>query len=181
MKKNTRIALFFVVSAFFALPTQAQNFPKLDGSPADIAYLREDRNAPPIAKIIYSRPQKKGREIFGKLEAFGKVWRVGANEATEIRFYKDVTIGGKAVKAGTYSVYAIPFEDKWTMVLNTDTDVWGAYSYKQEKDVVRFDVPVAKLEKEQESLAIIFTEPINGASKMIIGWDMTKVEIPIQF
>ncbi|MBN8588217.1 MAG: DUF2911 domain-containing protein [Rhodothermia bacterium] len=181
MKNLTRIAFFVILSACFLTPAQAQTFPKLDNSPADIAYLRENRNTPPVAKIIYSRPQKKGREVFGKLEAYGKVWRVGANEATEIRFYKDVTIGGKAVKAGTYSVYAIPFEDKWTIILNTDLDVWGAYTYKQEKDVVRFDVPVGKLENEQESLAIIFTEPTNGESKMIIGWDMTKVEIPIKF
>lgn len=80
---------------------------------------------PPTMKIVYGRPLKNGRTIFGGIIPYDKVWRTGANEATEITFYKDVVFGGQAVKAGTYSLFTIPGKKEWTFILNKDLDIWG--------------------------------------------------------
>ncbi|WP_448636674.1 DUF2911 domain-containing protein [Pedobacter panaciterrae] len=124
-------------------------------------------------------PFKKGREIFGVLEQFGKVWRVGANESTEIKFYKTVVIAGKKIKAGSYSLFAIPNKDNWTLIINKQTDKWGAFTYNQEKDLVRVDVPVKTLTSTVESLCITFKSQEKGAN-LIIAWDKTFVELPIE-
>ena len=181
MKKLVFISLF----AFLAIGTSAQDvkFPGLDTSPADIVYYplnvaKAKDNSTPLIKVLYSRPSKKGREIFGVLEQFGKVWRVGANESTEIRFYKAATIGSKKIKAGTYSLFAIPNKDKWTVIINKQVDKWGAFTYDQTKDVVRTDVDVKSLEKPLEVLSITFTTQANGAN-LVIGWDHSTVELPI--
>lgn len=108
---KTRSLAAVVVLLLFVLSEEvtAQKFPGVDASPADIAYFRPDgRNADPVIKVIYGRPSKKGRTMLGGVEAYGKVWRTGANETTEIKLYKDVTFGDKTLKAGTYSLYTIP-------------------------------------------------------------------------
>src|SRR6476620_592795 len=93
-------------------------------------------------KITYGRPYKKGRDIFGGLEKYGKVWRTGADSATHITFKKDGTFGGKPVKAGTYTLFTIPNEKEWTIILNGELKQWGAFSYEQNKskDVLQFNV-----------------------------------------
>lgn len=181
MKKIMLFALF----AIFAGNTMAQDvkFPVIDSSPADIAYFplnvaKAKDDSKPRIKVIYSRPSKKGREIFGVLEQFGKVWRVGANESTEIKFYKPVVIAGKKLKAGSYSLFAIPNKDNWTLIINKQTDKWGAFTYNQEKDLIRVDVPVKTLTSTVESLCITFTQQDKGAN-LIIAWDKTFVELPI--
>nr|WP_068889751.1 DUF2911 domain-containing protein [Pedobacter panaciterrae] len=176
--------MFFALFAMFAGKTMAQDikFPAVDSSPADIAYFpvnvaKAKDDSAPLIKVVYSRPAKKGREIFGVLEQFDKVWRVGANEATEIKFYKPVVIAGKKIKAGTYSLFAIPNKDVWTIIINKQTDKWGL-TYNQEKDVLRTDVPTKALTNTVESLCITFTPQEKGAN-LIIAWDKTYVELPI--
>jgi hypothetical protein len=129
-------------------------------------------------EVGYGAPSKKGRKIFGGLEPMGKVWRTGANEATTITLNKDMMVGGKAVKAGTYALFTIPGEKTWTVILNSEAKQWGAYEYKQAKDVARVDVPAGKTDKEQEQLAITLTK-VGSAVHLGIAWDMTKVEVPI--
>ncbi|KQM65323.1 hypothetical protein ASE74_10695 [Pedobacter sp. Leaf216] len=186
--------IFIVVFALFCFSAKAQQattadvkFPAADPSPADIVYF--PLNAPkakavdlakPVIKIVYSRPQKKGRDIFGVLEQYGNVWRFGANESTEVRFYKKVTIGGKKIKAGNYSLFAIPNKDTWTIIVNSETDKWGAFTYDQSKDIVRVNVPVKTLIKPIEYFSLTFTPSTDGAN-LIIGWDKTQVELPIIF
>ncbi|RZL30173.1 MAG: DUF2911 domain-containing protein, partial [Pedobacter sp.] len=135
--------------ALFVFGAKAQNaavkFANIDASPLDVLYyplnvVKAKDNSTPVIKVVYSRPAKKGREVFGVLEQFDKVWRLGANENTEITFYKAVTIGTKKIKAGTYSLFAIPSKDKWTIIVNKQINKWGAFSYDQSKDVVRTDV-----------------------------------------
>ncbi|HPI80519.1 MAG TPA: DUF2911 domain-containing protein, partial [Cyclobacteriaceae bacterium] len=137
--KNLR--LITLVTALAALTVDfsiAQKLPQLDASPADIAIFRPDgQGSAPVAKVVYGRPQKKGRTILGGLEKYGKVWRTGANETTEIKLYKDVTVGDKMVKAGTYSLYTIPDKDKWVIIFNSKLDTWGAFEYDESKDVAR--------------------------------------------
>ncbi|GAB3956240.1 hypothetical protein GCM10028805_45480 [Spirosoma harenae] len=135
------------------------------------------------ARVTYSRPAKNGREIFGKQTPFGKVWRVGANEATEIKFFTDATVQGKKIKAGVYSFYAIPAENEWTLIFSSDLDQWGAYSYKPELDVLRVTAPVKKAEETVENLSIQFKKAGDNMkdSIMMIAWDNTLVEVPISF
>jgi hypothetical protein len=171
------IALLAISSSF----VQAQKLPGLDPSPADIAYLRQDgRRSAPVIKVVYGRPQKKERTMLGGTEEYGKVWRAGANETTEIKFFKDVTLGDKKIAAGTYSLYTIPNKDEWTIIINSKLDTWGAYEYDETKDVVRFTVPAGKTDAEVEAFTIAF-EGGNGTGVMLLAWETTLVKIPVKF
>lgn len=184
MKKNIFLALLMTVIAFGA---NAQKFRGLDKSPRDIAYFPDhfahDRKdgEKALVKVSYSRPYLKGREIFGKLEPYGKVWRLGADESTEIKFYQDATFGGKKVKAGTYSMFAIPNEKEWTIILSSDLDYWGAYKYKEANDVLRVVAYVKKAEAPIENFSIVFEKTSDKSAKMFMGWDNTVVEVPVTF
>lgn len=173
-----------LVIALLAVSTdwaQAQKLPELDPSPADIALFRPDgRGSTPIAKVTYGRPQKKGRTMLGDVEKYGKVWRTGANETTEIKFYRDVTIGDKQIKAGTYSLYSIPNKDKWTIILNSKLDTWGAYEYDESKDVARVDVAAGKSDKETEAFTIAF-DGKDGKADMVLAWENTIVKVPMKY
>ena len=172
----------------FASAQAQYKFPAIDASVADIAYYPVGgvvAGKPLQVKVIYSRPLKKGREIFGAtgLQPYGKVWRVGANELTEIKFYQPVTIGGKNIAAGNYSLFAIPDKDNWTIIINGTLDKWGLFYDRdnfKEKDIVRVQVPVKTLTDVVEAMAITFT-PLPGGANMVIGWDKTAVEVPITF
>jgi hypothetical protein len=128
--------------------------------------------------VTYGRPYKKGREIFGKLEPYGKVYRCGSDEATTITFAKDGTFGGKPVKAGKYSLFVIPEATKWTVILNSEPKQWGAYDYEKNKakDVLQVDVPVTNLTTPVEQLTI--ASPRN---ELEISWDKVKVAVPMSF
>ena len=128
--------------------------------------------------VTYGRPYKNNRDIFGSLEPYGKVWRTGANEATEITFAKDATFGGQAVKAGTYTLFTIPDQNEWTVILNPELKQWGAYGYDKikDKDLPHVKVPVKKLDSPVEKLTLKFDDKNN----LVIEWDQTHVEVPIQ-
>jgi hypothetical protein len=173
MKKTMLLsALICAFTLLCAKHASAQKFAKLDKSPLDIAYYKTDRNAPPMVKVIYSRPQLKGRDL-SQLAPNGKVWRTGANEATEIKFYKDTNFGGKPVKAGTYTLFTIPGETEWTVILNKDLDVWGAYSYNEANDALRVKAPVSKGDSV-EAFSIAFDD-----SNMYLAWDTTRAVVPV--
>lgn len=175
------VAVFAIASMLFTTNNvAAQSFSDLDKSPADIATFPK-RGADKVVKVVYGRPQAKGRKVFGELVDYDKIWRTGANEATEVTFYKDVKIGGKAVKAGTYALFSIPKEEgKWTLILNSDLNQWGAYQYKASADVMRVEVSTKKSAEKIESFSITIEEAKNGAT-MYLGWENTVVEIPIEF
>jgi hypothetical protein len=162
--------------------------PALDKSPMDMSYFPVDypilktqnkASTPPVARVVYSRPQKDNRIIFGQLVEYNKVWRMGANEATEIEFFKDVSIGGKKVAKGRYTLYAIPSENKWTIILNKDTDTWGAFVYDEKKDVLRTDVPVQLLTTPVDAFSMGFNKTEKGAD-LSIAWDNVSVNLPIE-
>ena len=167
--------------------SHAQQFRGLDKSPMDMAYFPDnfahDRKGgeEPIIRVTYSRPQKSAREIFGKLIAYGQVWRTGANEATEIRFYKDIELAGKKVPAGTYSLFTIPAEKEWTIILNRDLDYWGAYSYKSSNDVLRVMAPTAGLATTVENFTIQFQKVTDKTGLMQLAWDKTVVKVPFRY
>lgn len=177
--------LFFL---FFSLNLLAQKLPSVDKSPMDMAYypvsypilkIQNKLTEPLAMRVIYSRPQLNGRKVFGDLQKLGEVWRLGANEATEIEFFKDVTINNKKVKKGRYTLYCIPYNDKWTMIINKETDVWGAFKYDSAKDVARMDVPVVKNDST-EAMTMLFEKSFKGAN-LVMYWDEVKAVLPIAF
>ena len=179
--------VFTMVLLACGLQLTAQKLPGLDKSPMDMSYypvgypvlkLQNKISEPPVMRIIYSRPQLNGRKVFGELQKYGEVWRLGANEATELQFFKDVWINNQKIKKGRYSLYCIPYEDKWTLIVNKETDVWGL-KYDSTKDVIREDVSVVK-SSSTETLTIIFTKADTGAN-MLIYWDDVKATLPIVF
>ena len=186
--------LFTTLAVCFTVFSAMAQFPGLDKTPADIAYypenaakrmfaktVEQEKSLEPKIKVVYSRPAMLGREIFGNLVPYGKVWRVGANEQAEITFYQNVKIGDKNVAAGTYSLFAIPNEKTWTIIINEDRDVWGAYKYNENRDVARITVPVYPTQSEIENFSIQMVE--KGANKAHInfGWANTFVEVPVEF
>jgi Protein of unknown function (DUF2911) len=136
-----------------------------------------------IARVIYSRPHKKGRNIFGNgtesLCMYGKPWRLGANEATEISFFENVNIGGKNIEKGTYVLYCIPNENKWTMILNTNIYTWGLH-IDESKDIFKTDIPVKQQTPAVEDFTILFEDTKTG-SNLIMAWDNVKAILPITF
>lgn len=152
---------------------------KLDKSPLDISYFRNDEK--PLAKVQYSRPAKNGRKIFGELEKLGEVWRTGANENTEIKFFTDVSFGGEEIPAGNYSLFTIPNEENWTVIINSATDAWGDYSYDESKDVARVEVPAQRTAGTVERLTIYFEGENTPETNLVIAWDDTMVKVPIEF
>ncbi|MCU0388880.1 MAG: DUF2911 domain-containing protein [Chitinophagaceae bacterium] len=149
------------------------------------AFAQERKRASPRetvenenVKVTYGRPYKKGRVIFGQLEKFGSVWRLGADEATEITFKKDGTFAGQPVKAGTYTMFALINEKEWEIILNSELKQWGAYGYEKIKDknVLQAKVPVGKTPSVVEQLTID-----TGGDGLTISWDDTMVKVPYKF
>jgi Protein of unknown function (DUF2911) len=182
--------LIMITACFSVSALQAQTkLPPMDKSPMDMSYyptgypvlkIQDKITEPLVARVIFSRPQKTGRMIFGELLEYGKVWRLGANEATEIEFYRDVRINDKKVKKGRYTMYCIPYSDKWTMIINKENDTWGSFKYDQKKDLLRMDIPVQKQTEITEEFVMAFEKSVTGASLMI-AWDDIKVSLPIVF
>ncbi len=179
------LSLAFLLMVSLAAVAQSK-LPPIDKSPLDISYFPENYPVlkiqdkipePLIARVIYSRPQKNERKIFGELIEYGKVWRLGANEATEIEFYVPVKINNAKIKKGRYSLYAIPDSDKWTIILNKENDTWGSFRYDLKKDIVRMDVPVQKQGNIAESFSLLFEKAGSGFILNAL-WDDVKVSLP---
>jgi len=184
MKKPLSIIIFLLT--YHAGFSQLQ-LPLIDKSPLDISYypanypmlkIQDKISDPLAARVIYSRPLKNDREIFGELIEYGKVWRLGANEATEIEFFQQVKINNISLKKGRYTLYAIPYPDKWTMIINKDADTWGSFKYDMKKDVVRTDIPIQKLSEKIDAFSLYFEKATNGFT-LIAVWDDVKVALPI--
>ncbi len=176
--KNVFTIALMAVALVFSVEASAQDFAGLDKSPMDAAAFPSSyKVSDKTARITYSRPQLKGRSM-SDLAPAGKVWRTGANEAPEITFYKDVKVGGTAIAAGTYSLFTIPGEGEWTVILNKNLNQWGAYSYDEGADVARVKASATSDGKSLEEFSITFKE-VDGGAHMIMGWDSTRVAVPI--
>jgi hypothetical protein len=177
MKKTLLIIiglLLVVAIGFFGVRKYTKSF-----SPEAVAETTQNGVN---VKVTYSKPSKKGRLLFGReqdkaLAPYGKVWRTGANEATLIELGNDVSIGGKPVKAGTYSLYSVPGQSTWKIILNAETGQWGT-EYNDGKDIMRVDVPIRIRPKVQEQFTISF-EDIPGGVNMVLSWDQTEALVPI--
>ena len=175
MKKLLTLAL--VAAAFIVSPQiNAQDF-NVDKSPMDqAAFPKSYKESNKQIKVTYSRPQLKGRDI-SSLAKEGEVWRMGANEAVEVTLYKDMKLGTTPVKAGTYTMYAIPNGDTWTVILSSDLNVWGSYFYKQANDVARIDVPVETSKSSIEYFGMEFV-PVDKGAHLVAAWGTLRVQIP---
>lgn len=178
MKKSFLLVAITLLTSITSIT--AQKFADIQKSPTDISYARIDRKTSPEIKVVYSRPQKKGRAIFGELVSYDKVWRTGADEATEIKFFKTTKLGKASIPAGTYSLFTIPGEKEWTVIISSMTDVWGAYSYDQSKDVARIKITPATASEELEAFSIAFKK-VDAGYHMVLGWDTTLVAVPFTF
>ncbi len=181
---------FFLLFIGFTTLCNAQQKPtELDKSPLDLSYW--PANYPilkmsgkvkdmPNARLIYSRPLKNGRTIFGGIIKYNEIWRLGANEATEIEFFKNVKIDGKTVAKGRYTMYCLPTETQWTIILNKDNYCWGNFIYDVKKDLLRKTITLEKNTEVVEAMTMYFEETKNGAN-LIMLWDDTKAVLPISF
>lgn len=158
----------------------------IDQSPMDIIYypleypklkMSGEINTTPVMRVIYSRPQKKGRAIFGYLQKYGQPWRLGANEATEIEFFQNVTIQNKAVKAGRYVIYCIPEPTEWQIVLNSHLFSWGLH-FDSTKDIQHFKIPVESVKNPVEYFTMTFQDRDKGAN-LVMAWDTVMAKLPI--
>jgi hypothetical protein len=132
-------------------------------------------------EIVYSRPSMKGREIFGGLEAYGKVWRTGANTATKITFSTPVRFGGTSVPAGSYALYSIPGPDEWTVILNNVTGQWGAYTYNATNDLVRVTVKPIALSQPVETFTIDINDVRSQSATLNLVWEKSRVPVKLEF
>ncbi|MDA9124501.1 MAG: DUF2911 domain-containing protein [Flavobacteriaceae bacterium] len=177
MKNSIFTLAFFLITLISSLQLTAQNFKDLDKSPMDVAAFPSSyKISDKTVKVIYSRPQLNGRDLV-KLAPPEMVWRTGANEAAEITFYKDVIFGGKALKAGTYSLFTIPsFDGDWTVIINSARNVWGSYYYKQDQDVIRVSGKTSTTEENIEAFSMMFDKDMT----LKIGWGKTVVSVSIE-
>lgn len=171
------VILTYIVLQFCNTNVVAQSFEQLDQNPTDIVYFRPSEVSLPQVKVIYGRPDAKDEAVFGTQIPFGKIWRTGSNESTEIKFYQDIMFGNKFVKAGTYVLYTIPNENYWTIILNKNTDTYGSCFYNPEDNVAKLEVPTMKGEM-LDSFSIGFKKRDYG-SQMVLGWAKTRVQVPL--
>lgn len=169
-------AFSILLSIVFVVRAQQASVEK--ASPLDMTTMRYKNT---YVKITYGRPQKRGREIFGSLVPYGEVWRTGANQATEITLTGDVMVNANLLAAGTYSIFTIPDKVKWTVIVNRDVGLWGAYNYNPKRDVFRFDVPVQQVDNEGYEAFTIELDAQNDKADLIMAWDQVKVVVPIRF
>lgn len=134
-------------------------------------------------EIEYSRPSMRGREVFGNLVPFGKVWRTGADNSTKISFDTDVIISGKTIQSGTYSIFSIPNKESWEIIFYSDVELWGVPRDWSENKIVfssMFNVKKLKKSNTVETFTISFNDLTNNDVNMSISWENTSVDIKIE-
>ena len=166
----------------------ANPYVQVDVSPMDMAYFPTDYpikkmngevNGSPLVRTIYSRPHRGGRALFGELVKWGQPWRLGANEATEIQFFQPAIIQNQQIEKGQYILYAIPYENRWTIVFNRNLYSWGL-KFNQADDVMKVDVSVSTKNQMVEHFTMSFEPSANGA-QLIMAWENKEARLPIQF
>jgi hypothetical protein len=160
----------------------------IDRSPMDIAYFPVDypvlktsgkAAATPLARVIYSRPHRQGRTVFGVLVPYGQPWRLGANEATELELFAPAIIQEKTVPKGRYILYAVPDSTEWTIIFNSNLHTWGLHP-DSTKDVARFTIPATKTAHALEHFTMAFVPAAQG-TELVIAWEKAEARLPIQF
>jgi len=173
-------SLFAIATVASAQMNMAQDKSKRPSPPASAECKFSDGKT---IMVDYSSPRAKGREIFGEasekaLVPYGEIWRTGANEATKFMTDTNVTVGGKAIAAGSYTLFTIPKADKWTLIINKKTGEWGI-PYKYEKDeLARVDMKVAKLPSPVENFTIAYDKSGSGCT-LRLDWETTRATVDV--
>jgi Protein of unknown function (DUF2911) len=172
----------------------ANPYAVVDKSPLDVSYypvnfpaqlMDKNDSASLVVRVIYSRPHKMNRTIFSNegppksIQQYGAYWRLGANEATEIEFFKPVSISNKKVEKGRYILYCIPSKEKWTMVLNTNLYSFGLHQ-DSTKDILKTEIPVETTAADIEYFTMVFIKALTGAD-LVMSWGNLKAVLPISF
>lgn len=163
----------------------ANPYVAVDVSPMDIAWLPVDypkltvKKSLPVARVIYSRPHKQGRKIFGSLVKYGERWRLGANEATEMELFMPLKIQGKTIRRRRYILYCVPEPGKWTIVFNSNLNSWGL-NLDPLKDLYRFTIPVQRKNQPVEFFSMVFQPTPKGAD-LVMAWDNVEARLPLQY
>ncbi len=175
------LLLAFAVVAGLVFNVAAQTPPPVNFPAASPACTLKQRVGLTDVEVVYSRPGIKGREVFGGIVPYGVVWRTGANSATKITFSTAVKLEGNDIPAGTYSLFTIPGEDEWTVIINKEANQWGSFRYDTNKDLVRFTVtPRPLLDPPLETFTIEFTRITDESAVLMLIWDKTIVPIRLQ-
>jgi len=127
--------------------------------------------------VSYSRPNVKGRKIFGALEPYDKVWRTGANSATVVKFTDAIKVEGKDLPAGEYALFTIPGKTEWTIIFNKGVKEWGAYTYSEANDVLRVKVKPIALKEKVETFTIQFANVYDTSAQLQLSWENTLVNV----
>jgi len=174
---KSAICICLLSSSFLMAYSQDISFPTL--SPAST--ITQEVGLTEI-KLSYSRPGAKGRVVFGGLVPYGEVWRTGANASTQITFTEDITIGSNPLPAGTYALYSIPEENKWTIIIHKNTRMRSLAGdvYKKENDAFRFDVPVITNPLKVETFTIQFSDITTNGCNVELSWENVIVKFPIE-
>lgn len=169
--------------------TPVQNpFAPVDISPMDVSYFPADYpvkkmskqiKSAPVMRIIYSRPHRQGRKIFGNLLQYGEPWRLGANEASEMELFQPVSIQDKKIPKGRYVLYCIPYQDHWTIIFNSNIYSWGLKPDTR-LDLYKFEVPVQINTTPIEYFTMTFEKTGVGNAQLIMTWDDVLVRLPIK-
>ena len=173
MKKHF---LLLVIAAGLCLPSMAQQIKT--PSPSTPQFIRQDFGLSTI-ELSYSRPDMRGRKIYGDLVPYGKVWRTGANQATTLTFGDPVTIGGTKIPAGKYGLLSIPGPDEWTLIITHQTDVTSPAAYKPDQDVARISAKPFQLPFPLETFTILFANVTANSCDLQLIWENTVVTLPI--
>lgn len=184
MKKSGFLLMVLCISTLLI----AQQKPtELDKSPMDMCYwpanypiLKMSGKAKelPVARVIYGRPAMNGRAIFGGIIKYNELWRLGANEATELELFSAVKLGNKILPKGRYTLFCIPTETKWTIIVSKDNFCWGSFNYDIKKDLARIDIKPEKNEETVEVFTLYFEDKPTTAN-LVFLWDNIKASIPL--
>jgi hypothetical protein len=172
--KRTAIATVLMLCAMVAAAQQDKS--RRASPPANAQFTFADGKK---ITIDYSRPSVKGRKIYGELVPYGKVWRTGANEATTFVTEKDIDVGGTRVPAGSYTLFSLPTESGWQLIINKQTGQWGTV-YDQAQDLARINMKKESLSGPVEQFTVSF-EPSSGSATVLrLDWENTRASVPIK-
>lgn len=173
MKVNYRFLALIVAILAVAAIAYGQNPPASPPGTASVSFADGK-----TVTITYSRPSMKGRQIFGGLVPYGQIWRTGANSATSLKTDVDLTIGGAAVPAGSYTLYSIPGETGWKLVINKQTGQWGT-DYDEKQDLARVDMKVAKNATPTEQFTITLDKTGGSSATLKLDWASTSASVAV--
>jgi DUF2911 family protein len=175
MKKHTALAaLVFLLAA--SLSAQQQDKSKRPSPPGTAAVGFADGKK---VTIEYSRPYAKGRKIVGGLVPYDQVWRTGANEATSLKTDADLEIGGTTVPAGSYTLFTLPGQGSWKLIINKQTGQWGT-NYDQSQDLARVNMKISALPQPLEQFTISFDKTGGDSATLNLDWENTRASVDVK-